>query len=136
MKLILILAILALPFIPQHSNADEAYLGLKTYHFERNGRSCLNETHDLFAYSKNNIHAGTYVNTHCRRSWLVGFNGQFGKGFGYDVSAVTGYPSAMQLVDGLIIIPMLTYSKYWGAFGVKVIHVPTVLMGIGAAVRF
>ena len=40
MKILLILTALALPFIPNESNANEAYIGLKTYHFDRGGRDC------------------------------------------------------------------------------------------------
>jgi hypothetical protein len=136
MKLILILAILALPFIPQQSNADEAYLGLKTYHFDRGGRDCLNEEHHLIAYKKNGYTVGTYENSQCERSYLVGNSYNIGNGFGIDMSLVTGYPKAMHIVKGLTLIPMITYTKYWGRIGFKSIMVPSVLVGIGVAIKF
>lgn len=136
MKLILILACLALPFIPQTSNAYEAYLGLKTYHFDRGGRDCLNEEHHLVAVSIKGYQIGTYENSQCRRSYLVGSSYDLGHGFGVDLGLVTGYPKAMHIVKGLTFIPMISYTKYWGRFGIKSILVPSVLVGAGMAVKF
>ena len=136
MKLLLILAALALPFIPQHSNADEAFIGLKTYHFDRGGRDCLNEEHHLIAYKVDRYYAGTYENSQCMRSYLAGISYDLEYGFGVDVSLVTGYPKEMTFMDGVTLIPMLTYTKYWGSIGFKAIHVPTVLVGAGLAFRF
>ena len=137
MKLILILAALALPFIPHPANSAEAYLGLKTYHFDRGGRDCLNEEHHLVAYrADNGYQVGTYENSQCERSYLVGNSYNIGNGFGIDMSLVTGYPKAMHIVKGITLIPMITYTQYWGRIGFKSIMVPSVLVGIGAAIKF
>ncbi|MBL4800212.1 MAG: hypothetical protein JKY50_22680 [Oleispira sp.] len=136
MKLILILACLAPPFIPQQSHAYEAYLGLKTYHFDRGGRDCLNEEHHLVAVKVKGYQIGTYENSQCRRSYLVGSSHELGHDFGVDMGLVTGYPSSMEIVKGITFIPMITYTKYWGRLGLKAIHVPTVLIGAGLAVKF
>lgn len=136
MKYLILAAALSLPFIPQQATADEAYLGLKTYHFDRGGSDCLNEEHHLAAYKKNDITVGTYENSQCMRSYLVSKSYTLGNGFGVDMSVVTGYPKAMHIVKGLVLIPMVTYTRYWGSIGIKAIMVPTVLVGVGIAVRF
>ena len=119
------------------AHANEAYIGLKTYHFERGGRNCLNETHNLVAYDSGNWHVGTYENSQCRRSYLIGTSYAINDNWGFDASLVTGYPSSMNLIEGIrvTLIPMFTYKNYWGHVGIKVIHVPTVLIGIGVAIK-
>jgi len=134
MQFLTMLAIVALLVVPDFSEADEMYLGLRTYHFDRGGRDCINETHDLVAYSKHGYYGGTYVNSQCRRSYLVGTSHKIKGGFGYDVSIVTGYPSSMHLVEGVVLIPTVTYKYYVDSIGVKIIYVPTVLVGIGMAI--
>lgn len=124
-----------LSLIP-NANADEAWLGLRTYHFDRTPSGCRDETHHLYAYRKGDYHVGTYSNSQCKRSYLVGYSHELGSGFGVDVSAVTGYPSAMHVVDGLVLIPQLTYTAFYGSIGAKLIYVPTVLVGVGVAVKF
>lgn len=135
MKTIMIMVLLTLAGM---ATADEAYLGLKTYHFDRGGRDCLNEEHHLYAYSSEEygMHVGTYENSQCMRSYLVGTSFDLGGYFGVDLSLVSGYPKPMHIVKGLVLIPMLTYTRYWGIVGFKAIHVPTVLVGVGMAIRF
>lgn len=145
MKVLIILSLLVMPF---YSEADEMYLGLKTYHFERDGRDCLNETHDLVAYrwTKYGVHVGTYENSQCERSHLVGTSFELDHGFGVDASMVTGYPKSMHIVKGLTLIPMFTYIKYYENVGFKAIYIPSeelfkgeelgLLVGIGLAIKF
>ncbi|MBL4632123.1 MAG: hypothetical protein JKY14_13590 [Paraglaciecola sp.] len=136
MKLLLILTALALPFISNQSNSYEAYIGLKTYHFNRGGRDCLNEEHHLAAVNIDGYMIGTYENSRCERSYLIGSSHDLGYGFGVDMGLVTGYPKPMHIVKGITLIPMVTYARYWGDYGFKAIMVPSVLVGAGLAVKF
>lgn len=138
MRAITILSIIALLIVSHPSNADEVYLGLKTYHFDRGGRDCLQEEHHLYAYRKGDYHIGTYENSQCMRSYLLGVHYDLGNDFGADISLVSGYPPEMWAIEGIdtTIIPMFTYTKFIGSIGFKAIFVPSVLVGIGGAIRF
>jgi len=107
-------------------------LGLQTHHFQPTPPDeCLNESHDLVAIEVFGIVIGTYDNSHCRTSFLMGRSWRWDNGFGFDTVFVTGYPSKMHLLGKLILIPQATYSKFWGDYGLKVNYVPTVLTGVG-----
>lgn len=144
MKIIFIFTFFALIIVGHPSNADSMYLGLETHHFQRDIKGCVNESHDLIAYEHNSIHVGTYVNTHCRRSYLLGYGYTHKTGFGVDGSLVTGYPSKMHLIEGIIGIPAATYkytipvkSAYTiKAMGLKFIYIPTVLIGVSTLLTF
>lgn len=148
MRVMMLLFVIALLIVPNCSEADEMYLGLKTYHFQRGGRDCLQETHDLIAYKSDEygIHVGTYENSQCRRSHLVGTSFELVNGFGVDTSLVTGYPKAMHIVKHLTMIPMLTYINYYESVGYKLIYIPSektfkmekigLLIGVGLAIKF
>ena len=114
------------------SHADVLALGLKTHHFKATPPDqCLNETHDLVALSRRGYVVGTYINSHCVRSYLAGLSYDWGGGFGGDIAIVSNYPKKMHILGPLIVIPQLTYTEYWRGFGVKLSWIPSVLVGVG-----
>lgn len=127
-----ILVVAVLVIISSVSHADILAVGLKTHHFSKPSYydTCRTESHDLVAYEYKGVLAGTYTNSHCMRSYLAG--GSYSAyGLGFDVVVVTGYPSKLHIVGGLVIIPQVTYSKFWHKYGLKISYVPSVLVGVG-----
>ncbi len=118
-------------------SADVLALGLKTHHFSSPSYydKCRKESHDLVALDRGGYLAGTYINSHCRRSFLAGGSYAWSNGVGVDVVAVDNYPSKLHLVGGLVIIPQVTYSQFWRGYGVKLSFVPGVLVGMGFVYR-
>lgn len=116
-------------------SGDKITLGLKTYHFNRSGRDCFNETHDLFGYQHNGYNVATYINTQCERSYVLGKNWDYSHGFGSSLNLVSGYPKAMQIMHKVVLMPTLTYTKWSGRVGVRLMTVPTVLVGASLMVR-
>jgi len=96
LALTLVLAVMLSPA----TQAGTLAIGLQTYHFDRDVKpdECRNETHSLVGYEANNILAGTYINTHCRRSYFLGYSKQLYKGIGFDIDLVSGYPEYLQSV--------------------------------------
>ena len=125
--------VVVLMFVFSSSHADVLILGLKTHHFSSPSDydKCRTESHDLAALARGGYVVGTYTNSHCRRSFLAGGSYAWGHGLGVDVVAVNNYPSKLHLVAGLVIIPQVTYSKFWQGYGVKLSFVPGVLVGAG-----
>lgn len=122
-----------LMFVFSHCNSMTLALGLQTYHFSSPSYydKCRNESHDLAAIDYDGYLLGTYENSHCMRSFLAGRSYAFDHGFGVDVVIVSGYPEKLHLIGKLIVIPQVTYSKFWNGYGVKVSYVPNVLVGVG-----
>lgn len=114
-------------------NAMTLALGLQTHHFSSPSYydKCRTESHELLAIDYDGYLLGTYENSHCMRSWLAGRSFSFDNGLGVDVVIVSGYPKKLHLIGELIVIPQMTYSKFWGSHGVKVSYVPKVLVGVG-----
>jgi len=135
MKLSYVILMAAFLVAPSLSSAEELWLGGRSYHFKRTGSGCTNESHHLYAYRKGDYHIGTYVNSQCNRSYLVGRSYDWKYGFGLDISAVTGYPESMHIVGNFIFIPQLTYLAFYKRVGVRLIYVPFTLVGAGLAVR-
>lgn len=140
------LVLLAVSF---QANCDEVSLGLWSHHFDRNYAKdkCVNETHNLVTYQRSGIVAGGYKNSHCKQSWLAGYQGNIYKDLGYTVSVVSGYPKGMHLIDNYIVVPMLHYTFYTDLLkfefkkktintGVRVYYIPDVLIAIGSVTRF
>jgi hypothetical protein len=135
--------VMSLAIYSGQSHSDELSLGLWTYHFDRDVKDdeCTNEVHNLVGYRLDNgLTFGGYDNSHCRESYFVGFSQDLYKrnnfAVGWSAGAVTGYPSSMHVVDGLIIIPNAHMTYTIGGVGIKIIYIPNLLKGAGLIYEF
>lgn len=145
MKFLLILTALVLCLPPEVLASEEKSifsggtitLGLNTHHFsQRNRASCFNETHDFFGYTHKTYIVATYMNTQCVRSYVVGKTWEYDNGLGYSLALVSGYPSSMHMLDTLLVMPTLHYTKMFNdTVGIKLMTVPTVLVGFSFVVK-
>ena len=118
-------------------------IGFWSYHFEREYEEdeCVNEKHDAIVLHKNNISVGGYKNTHCKQSFVLGYNRAMYKEADQEITvevmAVSGYPKSMHVAVGLIVIPTINYRAYLtDSMGIKIVYVPSVLVGVGFSHRF
>lgn len=146
-KVITILALSIFCMMLSAAQADEVDttldIGFWSYHFEREYEEdeCVNEKHDAIVLHKKNISIGGYKNTHCRQSFVLGYNRAMYKDDDQEVTVeimtVSGYPSSMHAIGPLIVIPTINYRLYpTKNMGVKFVLVPSVLVGIGFSHRF
>jgi len=129
--------VVSLMFVFSSCNAATLALGLKTRHFSSPSYydKCRNESHELFAVDYEGYLVGTYDNSHCMRSFLIGRSIQYDNGLGFDLVMVSGYPERLHVIGSMLVIPQVTYSKFWQGYGVKLSYVPTVLVGVGFVVE-
>ena len=108
-------------------------LGLWTHHKDRTKPvdKCVNEDHNLVMVTKDNVLVGGYKNSHCKQSFMVGYQHELPYNFSVEVAAVTGYPDSMHVAEGIVIIPTLNYRVFVKDVGMKFIMVPNVLVGVG-----
>ena len=120
-------------------------LGLQTYHFDRDwgldaegNEECKNESHGLVVIRDDEgMGIGTYMNSHCLRSYLLTQRYRFDDKLSVDLAVVSGYPEKMELLKGgIVVIPTITYTEYFGKVGISFITVPFVLVGVGFTIKF
>ena len=142
-SLIACAAILALLTTLPKANAGELALGLWTHHFDRvlPANKCGNEKHNLLAYTTDDGYSvGMYKNSHCLQSYAIGYQDSVevvrSTYVGYAINAVSGYPEDMRWLGPLVVIPTLTITHFYKGVGVRWIHVPKILDGVGFVYRF
>ena len=135
MKYLMLIIVATLSFTV---GANELSLGLWSRHVERSAHpdKCTNEKHNLAAYTYKNFVAGGYKNSHCKQSFLVGYQDTIYKDLGYTVSLVSGYPKSMHVADEYVVVPMLHYTLWADNVGVRLYFIPNVLTAVGYMIRF
>ena len=113
-------------------------LGFWTYHFNRKQGDC--ENHKLIGIGRDEYGIGTYINSHCQRSYFLTVTRDFWrKGrhtVGWRSSLTTGYPPSMRLIGPFTPIPMLRYTYQVNSIGVAIHSVPGILVGAGYYIKF
>lgn len=112
-------------------------IGFWSYHFDRTPpEDCYTETHNAVIVERSGWLVGGYKNTHCRQSFVLGTKQDLGYGFSTEVALISGYPSKMHVVDGIVIMPTINYRVFVeDTYGIKFLFVPTVLVGVGFTVK-
>lgn len=112
-------------------------LGLWSYHFDRTPKrnGCLVEDNRLVGVWYGRARIGTYDNTHCGRSYYVGYSFPIKEEIAVDLGAATGYDTSYN-IGKLIVFPSLTYTEMFDNIGIQGLATPIGLVGVGFKLKF